>query len=356
MDVLVVSSLCYVFLAVVLALAIRKFLRVPVRLLLLTMGIVLGSITVADMRLVQFPDQAVELFVGILLSMLVYDTFARVRVAVHDTVKEHTLMSVTMQLGGVVLCLTLFLMLFYDFIQAFLFAVLLLSITQFDVDLKVKRLYRHFLAEEGVLSNVVMVSFIVALLLVRADLLSGAYMLGLGLGVGFVMGLLFFRLLRLSGQMGTLFLLVVATYLLAENLGGMGIVATATLGFFFGNVRTHTELYEFSSTLAYVIEIVLFVVVGIVIPVEFSLGAVLIALGTLAVYHVVRFLVINVTTQFELGERMFVSLLAPKGTFVVGFLLFLWSKNFAFLNVGVLVVMLSLMVSFIVVVNERRFV
>lgn len=347
MDVLVVSSLSYVFVGVVLALAIRKFLLLPVRLLLLMIGIVLGSITISGMDLVTIPGSAVELFTGILLSMLVYDIFSRVKVAYHDSIHDQSLLIISMQLGGICLFLTLFFMIFFDFVHSLLFAVLFLSITQFDVDLK--RMYRHFLQEEAVLSNVVMVSLFVILYLIY---MGDSFYILIGAGTGLLMGLLFFRLMRMSGQMGTLFLLVVATYLLAETLGGMGIVATAALGFFFGNVRKKAELAEFSSTLSYIVEVLLFIIAGIVIPVEFGLKPVLISLGAVVIYHLVRFLMINMT-DFELRERIFMSLCAPKGTFVIGLLLFF---PLQFSGIGVLAVMWSLIISFVAVANERRIV
>ncbi|MFP4424473.1 MAG: cation:proton antiporter [Candidatus Woesearchaeota archaeon] len=350
MDILVVSSLSYVFVAVVLALAIRKFLLVPVRLLLLISGIVLGSITLNGLDLITVPGAGIELFTGILLSMLVYDVFSRFRPMYHDSIHDHSLSILVLQLGALCLFLTLFFMLFFDFISALLFSVLLLSITQFDID--VKQMYRHFLREESVLSNVLMLALFVPLFLIQSEA-NALYMIGTGMGVGLLMGLLFFRLMRLSGQMGTLFLLVVATYLLAENLGGMGIVSTAVLGLFFGNTRKKQELFEFSATLAYVVEVILFVIVGIVIPVEFTPSTLLISFGAVMVYYMVRFLIINLT-HFEFRERLYMSFCAPKGTFVIGLLLFL--PMYPFSGIGVLVVMWSLIISFITAANERRIV
>lgn len=144
-----------------------------------------------------------------------------------------------------------------------------------------------------------------------------------GVGTGVLLGVIIFKTLRKYYSSSISPVLVVTTallaYILAENLGGSGVLAVATLGILFGNftIKRKEELQDFSFAFSSVLEILIFLLIGIIIgegfPLEgeFLLKSLLLFLALV----VARALAVTVVLyrDYSLRELAFMTLTMPKG-------------------------------------------
>lgn len=143
-----------------------------------------------------------------------------------------------------------------------------------------------------------------------------------GVGTGILFGVIVFRIMRRHYSKQLSPILTIATtvlaYVVAEQLAGNGVVAVATLGLVFGNsyVKRKGQLMEFSSLLASTLRILVFLFVGMLVVIDFSLAFFLKSLLLFVIAIVARFIAIVFATrksEFNMRERVFMSLNMPKG-------------------------------------------
>jgi len=144
---------------------------------------------------------------------------------------------------------------------------------------------------------------------------------GLGLGTGVFVGILALRFLRsrLPDSYASLGVLVSAlvAYVLAEQVGGSGILSVATLGVFFGYVadRERHRLLVFESLVAQGVHVLVFVMVGAVAMLPLSVDFLARAAVLVLVYYALRLLSVLVVLGRRVGWRdaFLGALIAPKG-------------------------------------------
>jgi cell volume regulation protein A len=152
-----------------------------------------------------------------------------------------------------------------------------------------------------------------------------------GVGAGVFIGLLFFKVMRkrYSPTLSPLALIAAAilTYTVAEHLGGNGVLAVTTMGLFFGNVfiEHKRKLQEFSETFSLILEILVFVLVGIIVKIPLTVNFLLASGLLFAVFLLVRYfsVVLSFPKEFGFREKLFMTLNVPKGiaTAVIAFTL-----------------------------------
>lgn len=142
-----------------------------------------------------------------------------------------------------------------------------------------------------------------------------------GIGTGVLIGIIVLKSMRkwYSESLSPVALLAAAliTYILAENIGGNGVLAVAVLGLVFGNayVRQKGTLQEFSSIISFTLQIMVFILLGIVIkmPTEpmFWVVSIIILITTI----ICRYIALNtlVKKEYTHKERIFMTLNFPKG-------------------------------------------
>jgi NhaP-type Na+/H+ and K+/H+ antiporter len=148
------------------------------------------------------------------------------------------------------------------------------------------------------------------------------YQLAIGVGVGLVLGLVLLKLMRkkYSMQLSPIALVTITlmAFLLTERIGGNGVLAVATMGFLFGNIYVtgKPQLEEFSSMLTSAVEILIFVIAGIIVKMPLSaefitksmlLFAALVAIRTVAVHISLK------KEDYTRREKTFIALNMPKG-------------------------------------------
>jgi len=152
-----------------------------------------------------------------------------------------------------------------------------------------------------------------------------------GIGSGVLVGIVVFKIMKrfYSELLSPLSLIVAAliSYVLAEALKGSGVLAVTTLGLFFGSVyvKQKEQMQEFSSFFSYALEILVFVLIGLVIQVSFTLEFILFSLGLFVLMILIRYFAVNLSfgKKYNMREKVFLTLNAPKGIAVaaVAFLL-----------------------------------
>jgi NhaP-type Na+/H+ or K+/H+ antiporter len=177
-----------------------------------------------------------------------------------------------------------------------------------------------------------------------------------GVGAGIVVFLIIFKILRgkYVEVLTPVALLVSAllTYVLAEGLGGNGILAVTALGLMFGNVyvRKKETLQTFGHLFSMLFEMLVFLLLGlsIVLPTTgmFYLKAGILFLIYLIVRFFVIFFVFRKDTEFK--EKIFMILNTSKGVAVATVLFMLISLGIGsekLIDLGILFVLYSLVLS-----------
>ncbi len=173
-----------------------------------------------------------------------------------------------------------------------------------------------------------------------------------GIGAGILVGIVIFKIMRTkySERLSPLALITAAliTYILAENLKGNGVLAVTTLGLFFGNVyvREKETLHEFSYMFANSLEIIVFILLGIIIdfPLEFWFISKSILL--FIIYLVIRYMSVQLCfskLNYSFKEKLFMTLNIPKGIAVAVVVFIL-----ATYNIPGIITLLDIIVAFIV--------
>jgi len=143
-----------------------------------------------------------------------------------------------------------------------------------------------------------------------------------GIGTGLLIGVIVFRLMRKHYSKSLSPVVVIATtilaYVMAEQLAGNGVVAVATLGLLFGNtyVKRKGQLVEFSSILSTSLNILVFLMVGMLVVINFDLTFFIKSIVLFIVAVIARFLAVVLSLQgseFKWREKLFMSLHMPKG-------------------------------------------
>jgi NhaP-type Na+/H+ or K+/H+ antiporter len=189
----------------------------------------------------------------------------------------------------------------------------------------------------------------------------------IGIGSGIFIGVLFFRAMKhfYSEQISPLAIITSAllAYIVAENLGGSGVLSVAVLGFVFGSVYvTHKEiLQEFSGMLSSSLEILVFLLLGFIIQLDFSLAYFFKSFFIFLLLILARYLSVKLSCKdFTDKERLFISLNMPKGlgTAVLVFSLSVMGiEALGVVNNLVVVVMIySLVLSTIVNFYSKKFI
>lgn len=143
-----------------------------------------------------------------------------------------------------------------------------------------------------------------------------------GIGAGVFVGIIFFKAMKhfYSEDLSPLAIITsaVLAYVLAENLGGNGVLSVAVLGFFFGSISlaNKSSLQAFSGIVSNGLEILVFVLIGFIVKVDLSLTFILKSLFVFIVLLLARYLAVRVSLrrrEYTKKEQWFIILNMPKG-------------------------------------------
>lgn len=157
-----------------------------------------------------------------------------------------------------------------------------------------------------------------------------------GVGSGVIIGIIVFKSMKnfYHDQLSPLAIITAAllSYVLAENIGGNGVLSVATMGLVFGNiyVKKKVRLQDFSSIFSNALEIFVFVLIGFLIKIELTPIFFAKSLGLFGIMILARWLAIAISlnkTNFKLREKLFMTLNIPKGIAVAAVVFSLSVRN-----------------------------
>ena len=346
----------------------QKF-KIPNILLLLFIGIGIGRVTYKGAPIIFFPELFITGISIMALVMIVFDSASRFKLKNLDYFSLHVLwLSLVFIVFNLVL-LTAFIILIFDIksiFLAFMFSALM-SGTDPAAVLSMLKNSKHkvfeFLKLESLLNTPLVVLLPFLILDLKTALKGQIFITTLieqfvpllqqfivGVGTGVLIGLIMFKFMRkrYSIVLSPLAVITAAllTYTIAENLQGNGVLAVTTMGILFGNVyvKQKFQLQEFSSIFSTSLEILVFVLIGLIVAIPFSLIFFIKSLILFSLYLIIRFIAILFSLRgmnFSLLEKVFMSLNVQKGI-AVAVVIF----SLATLNIVGIGVILNLVLTF----------
>jgi len=196
-------------------------------------------------------------------------------------------------------------------------------------------------------------------------------------GVGVLVGIMSIRYMKRLKSDKTipvaLFALSILSFILTELLGGNGLFSIIVFGLFFGNVYIkHTQLEEFSPTLSNILEMMIYLHMGMLIG--FYSDKIIIIASVVVYFFYLFYRYISITIfqkrmNIKTKEKLYFTLMSPKGSITVATLLLLYvlfnhmtvipSVSLSSINQlsGVLffIVILSIIISWVTHINSSYF-
>lgn len=322
---------------------IGKKLRISNLLLLLITGIALSQIIYKGEKLFVFSETFLTTLAVLALVIVLFDSASRFR---WKTVDEYTLKALKLALFFLVINMMLLsIATYFIFDIRNLFLVLIFSsimvATSSDAVLGMlkngKKKVADILRIESIVSTpfTILIPFILLSLMQTLNIdgmmfstLIGQLMpfitqFAIGVGAGLLIGLIIAKVMKkaYSEKLSPLALVTAAllTYILAELLGGNGVLGVAVMGLMYGNiyVKQKEHMYTFSTLFENSLLILVFMLVGIVIKVPLIDWMFWAKAGILyMIYTVIRYISVHLALRKEglsLREKWFMTLVIPKG-------------------------------------------
>ena len=315
-------------------------IKIPNIILLILAGILIGNVNYRGELLINFPDAFLTSISVLALVLIVFDSSSRFKL------REFTSLSTqALKLTGIFLLLNVLFLTVFTFkifptssvFMALLFSTLMSGTAPDAVLLmlgKSKNKIFELLEVEALINTplVVLLPFIMLDFIrsVKVEYIFSEFIEQIGpfiqqfvtgIGAGIVVGLIVFRVMKkgYSEILSPLTIITAAllTYILAENLGGNGVLAVTTMGLFFGNVYvTHKiQLREVSSFFANSLEILVFILIGLIIKIPLNYVFILKSVLLFIIYLVIRYLAIELSFKklYNFKEKMFMTFNVQKG-------------------------------------------
>ena len=395
---LVLTNIAIILLLGILCSLLSKKLRISNILVLVVLGIILGRLAYKGQPLFVF-DPSFLVGIGVLaLVMIVFDGSSRFRFKEVSTLSVLSLRVIGYFMLFSVLLITSFTnLLFFEGVNvknilfSIIFAIIIVGTDPGSVFVMLKDYVSErvkkvlgLLQIEAIINTplIVLIPFIILDLLRNIELGQGDFISSfigqipaffaqiiVGVGAGVVVGLIVFKTMQkvYSHQFSPVAIITATllAYILAENLHGNGVLAVATLGLLFGNlyVKEKPQLQEFSYMLSNALEILVFVLLGLMIKIPFTFDFFLKSLflfGLLILSRAAAVFVALKKSEYSFKEKLFISLNMPKGiaVAVVAFTFSLYKdvQVEIILNLILAFVIYSLILSTVIERLSKRFI
>lgn len=328
---------------------ISKKLKIPSMLLLIIAGAVLKNININGQPLIMFTDGFLISMSLLALVMIVFEGSSNFSLHDLDTYSSYALKTVILFLIFNMLFLSIGV--FYIFgIKSMILSLVFAAVMSGTDPGSVLSLFQtksnritELLKFESIINTpiTVLIPFILLeLMVLDSNIMSNfveyfkpfSQQIITGIGAGVFFGLIIVRFMKnfYSNKLSPLMLITssLLTYIISESIGGNGVLAVTVFGVFFGNMRVKKklELKEFSTMLSSILEIIVFILIGFILPIDLSLGFILKSVVLFAIMVLLRFIAVEIVylnDHLNLKERIFISLNCAKGiaVAVVAFLL-----------------------------------
>ncbi len=308
-------------------------------------GIILGKIKINGEPLMNFSPTFLIAIAVLTLVMVVFDGASRFELKVVNTLSISALKVSSLFLIMNMIFVTLFTTFFFfdaitieTLLVSLLFAILMSGTDPGSVFIMLKSTSNkviNLLEVESILNTPIMVilPFIIVDILNNLEISSvtSAFVgqtipllrqIVVGIGAGMIIGIVIFKSMKkvYSQRFSPVGIITAAllAYILAENLDGNGVLAVATLGLFFGNiyVKEKESLQEFNSMLSNSLVVLVFILIGLIIEINFDVSFLFRALVLFGIIILCRLVAVYFALgkeEFNLKEKIFMALSMPKG-------------------------------------------
>lgn len=343
-DVLgVLTGFVLVIIVGIIVSLLAKKIKVSNVLLLMIAGLVMGWIS-RSYEIIEIDSMAIVTIAVIALIIIVFDGSAKFEVKALDNFSFVALKLILLFIVFNVLLLPFFVtVMFFDsltwinVLYAVIFAVIVVATDPASVFFMLKNKANRvveFLQVEAILNTPIIVLLPFLILDVISQVMGftvlrwEAYLTGflnqivIGIGSGIVIGIIFFKGMRrfYSEEISPLGVIggALLAYILAENLGGNGVLSVAVLGVMFGNMYlSHKEnLMEFSDMLSNSLEILVFMLLGFFVVLDVDMVFIIKSLSIFLLLVVARYFAVKLSLrgeEYSKKQEMFMTLNQPKG-------------------------------------------
>jgi cell volume regulation protein A len=332
------TSIAFLLLFGILCSLISVKLKIPNILLLILVGIGLSQVTYQGETVIKFPS-AFLTSIGILaLVMIVFDSCSRFKLKQFDSLSTKALELTVVFLFLNLTFLTIATYFIFDIEAPALIMLFtaLMSGTAPDAVLVILRERVSKVAEMLKIESIINTPLTVLLPFLILDFMQNiqavpeypeviklfSLQIVAGMGAGILVGIIVFKTMskKYSEMLSPIAVITAAllTYILADYLGGNGVLAVTTLGLFFGNIyiKEKATLHEFSGMFANSLEILVFILIGLIISVPLSADFFVKSLLLFIIYLMIRYVSIFFVfpnSDYDRKEKLFMALNAPKG-------------------------------------------
>ncbi|MCX6708223.1 MAG: cation:proton antiporter [Candidatus Woesearchaeota archaeon] len=333
---IITTAIAFLLFTGVLCSWIGNKLRIPDVLLLLLAGMLFGAIQYKNEALIEFPTVFLTSVAILALAMIVFDSTARLRLRELDTFSSK---AINLTFINTIFTLVLFAAAAHYILSLPFWSSLLLAAIVTGTSPEVMLMYGGksktltLLKLESIFNTplTVILPFLVLDLMnsikttMLAEIIEQATPFVMkfivGIGAGIFVGIVLFKVVQKAHtQLYSPLAVIVAallSYVLAENLGGSGVLAVTALGLFFGNVyvKEKINLLQAESVLAKALYILVFMLTGLIIKIPYT-KEFLITSGILfGAYTAIRFVScwFSVHKEYSTNEIVYMALNAPKG-------------------------------------------
>ncbi len=363
---------------------ISSKIKIPDVLLLLITGILFGATSYKGQPLIQFPELFLISIAILALALIVFDSTARWRIKELDAL---SLQAMKITIVTIIFQIILFSLAAYYLLGiagwlAILFAtilcgtgpeVLLPLVTKKNKALSILKLESLFNTPLTVIFPFIVIELMQN---VKGQLMTSLidqlvpfimkFIVGLGAGV--FVGIILFKIMQKSytSVYSSLAVIIAAllSYVLAENLGGSGVLAVTALGLFFGKTleKQRETLLSVEGALAKALYILVFILLGLIVHLPLTKEFILNSLMMFGIYLLIRFIAILVSMRKEhnLKEKIFLTLNSPKGiaTATVVFIIAVYNIEGMrlILDMTLAIVLYSLVLSSIIMALNKFFI
>lgn len=344
---------------------LSKKTRIPSKILLLTLGVILGTINIKGYKLIFFTENDIIPLLIFFAVIILFDKISHLRIRELDSLKERVIPFFSTFFIFNLIFLTVaanFLINKNHFFYAIIFSAILgaIEISPFYYNHRFSKKINGILNFESVLSlslssivgflayTFMMLNEDSLFLIVQSMILKTLLSIGIGLFFAIIMLKLRIRFHKIRNMMAFVITALLAYYS-TELIQGIGMVSVLVFGLFVANTRMKKSEglnLKFSHSFFDVVEIISFVLLGIIISVRFDIKILMISMILYLVLLMIRFfsVIIFFNKVLDLKEQFYLTFNTPNGAMSAILIVVLLGST-AFSTILLLCIVYSIIIS-----------
>jgi len=379
-NLMYLTYIAIILLAGLICLFISRKLRLPNALLLLLVGLSFGAFSG-----ISFSLNFLVLVSTIAIIVALFDSSARLKFKEFDSLPMRALKFFIISLVLNLVFLSFSIKLIFgipSFALCLLFAALVTGTNSESIHLifgKAKNKVAEFIDLEALINTpfTIIIPFIILELtqkqqVIFENITDQTFLIVqqfiVGIGTGILVGIIIARFIKKNFNRNITPIVIIASallaYVIAEQLGGNGIFAVCLMALVLGNssIRGKQDIYEISSAVSLILEIFVFVVIGIIIKLPFNMISLRNSFVLFIIYTIIRYISIAISSkkEYKNKEKLFIALNSAKGIALAVVILALSTMNITgikpILDLAFMFMLYSLIISAITLRFSKYFI